>query len=550
MFDTISDDLICIPRADARARRPGFVLVAARRPGGARRAASRRPPPLTGAVWPGRRPRARRGVDVAVAASAWLFVVTAACLVAVSAGRPASSPAPPRRSRPGSGAASRSRSSPRASPSRAPAGAALDPSPTSAVAASSTTSRSSARRSRPRRPRTTAPATGAASAPRLSRPPVAPRRVGTVVVRPGDNLWLIAARDARAATRPRPADDTDVARYWRVVIAANRRRCAPATRASSSRARSSRCRLLPRGGVLASGRCQTAAEAPDGPAARRPAALHGPHRRATASPTSTSTPGRDDHVPRVGRAVEPGRALARRQRRRKQDRVALYMDSDHCLHWIVAYAGDPQGRRGDGAGEHAAVDRRGAGDPRATPSRPSIFTQRRLLETRAHRARPRCPIAARSRGDRRDLVATLDAPRLRAEIQVPVDADDMADIMYTSGTTGLPKGVLVRHRNVAMIPNTRAALDERRLAARRAAVHVRGHELHLQPDEDGPHRSVHAEVRRRPLVRRRRARQADDDLPRARDGRAASPRARASRRPISRVRSRCRSAARRSRPRR
>ncbi len=36
---------------------------------------------------------------------------------------------------------------------------------------------------------------------------------------------------------------------------------------------------------------------------------------------------------------------------------------------------------------------------------------------------------------------------------MPVDADDMADIMYTSGTTGLPKGVLVRHRNVAMIPN-------------------------------------------------------------------------------------------------
>jgi acyl-CoA synthetase (AMP-forming)/AMP-acid ligase II len=40
-----------------------------------------------------------------------------------------------------------------------------------------------------------------------------------------------------------------------------------------------------------------------------------------------------------------------------------------------------------------------------------------------------------------------------AGIQVPVDDEDLADIMYTSGTTGLPKGVAVRHRNVGMIPN-------------------------------------------------------------------------------------------------
>lgn len=139
---------------------------------------------------------------------------------------------------------------------------------------------------------------------------------------------------------------------------------------------------------------------------------------------------------------------------RRGDRVAVYLPSEHCLRWIVAYA---------------AVHKAGAVAVPANTrlSEPEIVTILRHAEVAAvvtcaalldhvRAVRAAVPalhtvISIDGGGDAVPWADALDADA--STFQVPVDKNDLADIMYTSGTTGLPKGVAVRHRNIAMIPN-------------------------------------------------------------------------------------------------
>ena len=133
---------------------------------------------------------------------------------------------------------------------------------------------------------------------------------------------------------------------------------------------------------------------------------------------------------------------------RPGDRVALFLESTHPLRWIVAYA---------------AIHKAGAV---AVPTNTRL-SSREVAAVLGH-AEPVVAITSST------LRATLDAaavPTLRHTVQAdgtdweelladddsafqePVTDDDLADIMYTSGTTGLPKGIAVRHRSLHILPN-------------------------------------------------------------------------------------------------
>ncbi|MHB8463296.1 MAG: class I adenylate-forming enzyme family protein [Acidimicrobiales bacterium] len=126
----------------------------------------------------------------------------------------------------------------------------------------------------------------------------------------------------------------------------------------------------------------------------------------------------------------------------KGERVALYVPLEEPLRWIVAYA---------------AIHKAGAV---AVPTNTRLV-EREVAAILGHAG----AVAAITGGSLRERLPDLPvmltteqwadvAAGDASEYQVPVTGDDMADLMYTSGTTGRPKGVVVRHRNAAMIPNS------------------------------------------------------------------------------------------------
>ncbi len=137
------------------------------------------------------------------------------------------------------------------------------------------------------------------------------------------------------------------------------------------------------------------------------------------------------------------------------DRAAIYLGPEAALEWMVSYAGVHK------AGAVAVptnvrLARRELDFILGHAEAKVVISGGDLLET-ALSLRDSVPsvelVVSTGDGAEGTVSWTKALSDDGSHYQLDVTKDDLADIMYTSGTTGLPKGVAVRHRNSSLMPN-------------------------------------------------------------------------------------------------